>query len=179
MTSMCLSLIVAPSLGAIYYLDFIDEVLLEFLQVTGAQELVEVNGAFGQLLTVRDMIAFLNNHSPARRDAVALLNLGVRILYDYLPSWAYIHDPLHDAFNSRDYRRACLENFSDTRKPARYVPLRGGAPGVECPRWWSWVPGSPIHCAAIMPTASPSLTRCQWADGGHSTSHRPHACFRR
>ena len=159
------------TLRAVDLLDLVDEVDLHLARALHAQHLVRVGRAFHQLLADLDVVAV--GEQPLGAVLVLEhpqpLTLGELVVDDFLATvvgndgdlveaLALLEpDPTGDVGDRRlAPRHAGLEQLLHTGQTAGDV-LTGTPP------WWkvrmvSCVPGSPMDCAATMPTASPMST---------------------
>src|SRR5207247_9622096 len=67
------------ALQAIDFLDFVDQMFLQFLRAADVEDFVRVNWAFGQLLAFLDVIALEDDDVFANGDEVLFLDLGLLI----------------------------------------------------------------------------------------------------
>ena len=118
------------TLEPIDFLDFIDQVLLEFLRTADVENLVGINRAFGQLLALFDIIALEDDDVLADRDEVFLFHAGLLVLDEDAALATNAGAEIHDAVDLGDFgcvlRTAGLEEFGHTRQTARDVLGLGG-----------------------------------------------------
>ena len=74
------------TLGAVYQLDLIDQVALQLMNTANLQQRMGDNGAFGELLTFVDEVAFAHRQMLMQRNGVVFFgHTGHRVLDDQLP----------------------------------------------------------------------------------------------
>ena len=119
------------ALQAVDFLNFVDEVLLQFLLATNVEDVVRVAGAIHERIAGCHTFAFLHVDMNAARQRVFPL-LPV-VAHDIeaalaLADFAVLHDTVDFRHDGGFTRLARFEEFNDTRQTARDVlGLRGFA----------------------------------------------------
>src|SRR6266540_3742151 len=113
------------ALEAVDLLHFTHEVLLEFLRAADVEDLVRIDGTFGQLLALLDEVALEDDDVLADGDEVLLLGAGLRILDEDAPFAADAGAEIHDAVDLGDFGSflgmAGFEEFGHAREAAGNV----------------------------------------------------------